>query len=147
LSVIDLEPPYPPRVDSPTALASGPAWKVTASYEFIAGESDGAADLVAEGFTLRVGPVAAPVAFRILPADEGWKVRGTKATWKSPKGSARKVTVQVDSEKRLVKVSITGMELTAPPANPMRVSIAVGNDGGTARGDWEETKPGAFRLR
>ena len=130
-----------------TAKFGKDSLKVTASYGFIAGESDGAADLVAEGFTIRVGPEAAPLAFRILPADEGWKVRGTKATWKSPKESSRKFKVQVDSERRLVKFSVTGMEFTVPPANPMRVSIVVGNDAGTTRGDWEETKPGAFRLR
>jgi hypothetical protein len=121
--------------------------KFTASYEFLAGESDGAADPVAEGIALRAGTDAAPVVMNLPPDLAGWKVRGTKAAWKSPKGSSPKYSVQVDLQSRLVKVSITGLELATLPANPMRVSIAIGNDAGAARDDWEMPKPGIFRLR
>jgi len=123
------------------------AMKVTATFEFLAGESDGAADFVAEGITLRVGTDAAPVVLSLPKNLDGWKVKGSKASWKSPKGSTTKYAVQVDLARRLVTASAAGLEFANPPANPMRVSIGVGNDGGTARGDWVEKKPGVFQLR
>jgi hypothetical protein len=121
--------------------------KFTASYEFLVGESDGAADPVAEGIALRAGTAAAPVVMKLPPQAEGWKGKGSKWTWKSPRGSAVKYKVKVDLERRLVTASAAGLELAVPPANPMRVSIAIGNDGGTVLGAWESPKTGFFRLR
>jgi len=121
--------------------------KASASFDFLEGASDGEADPVAEGLSIRAGPDAAPVLLSIVPQDEGWKVKGAKASWKSPAGSTRKIKVQVDLEQRTVSFSVAGLELAAPPANPVRVSLAVGGDAGTDRRDWEAGKPGVFRFR
>ncbi len=131
--------------DSPKAGKD--SLKVSASYEFLAGESDGLADPVAEGITLRAGTDAAPVLMKLPPQAEGWKGEGSKWTWKSPRGALVKYRIQVDFERRLVTASAQGLELAVPPANPMRVSIGIGNDGGTARQEWEMPKTGVFRLR
>ena len=94
-----------------------------------------------------LGPVDGPVVMTLPKNLDTWKVRGTKATWKSPKGSIPKYCIQVDTGKRTVKATASGLELPEPPANPMRISLTVGDDGGTAAGDWENPRPGTFRLR
>jgi len=121
------------------------AW---AEFLFAEQGSDGLLDPVSEGLTLRAGMDAAPVVVSLPPYAEGWKVKGTKAVWKSPKGTFPKYKIEVDAGTGIAKVSVKGFELEAPPANPMRFSLRVGDDGGTDRGDWVPMKkPGVFKLR
>jgi hypothetical protein len=121
--------------------------KVQATFDFLPESPDGLFDVLAEGIMLRTGPVDRPVVMTLPKNLDTWKVKGTKATWKSPKGSTPKYCIQVDTEKRTVKATAAGLELPEPPVNPMRVSVGIGNDAGTARGDWETKKPGVFKLR
>ena len=122
--------------------------KATAGWTFIEGVSDGAADPVTEGITVRSGNAAAPVILTLPPNADGWKGKGAKWKWKNASGSATKYQVQVDLDKRLVTISAVGVELAAPPANPVTVSIAIGNDAGTEERDWEvQKKPGTLKLR
>jgi hypothetical protein len=121
--------------------------KVQALFDFLPESPDGLFDVIAEGITLRAGPVDRPIVMHLPKNLDTWKVRGTRATWKSAKGSTPKYSIQVDAGKRTVKATASGLELPEPPANPMRVSIAVGDDAGTARGDWEMKKAGVFQLR
>lgn len=122
--------------------------KATAGWAYMEGVSDGQADPVAEGITVRAGGAGAPVVLTLPPGAEGWKGRGAKWTWKNPKGGATKYAVQVDLEKRLVTVSAVGVELAAPPANPVRFSVAIGDDAGTEFRDWApQKKPGLLKLR
>jgi len=118
-----------------------------AVFDFLPASPDGEFDPVAEGITVRAGTDAAPVVMAFPPNLPGWKIGKGKATWKSPGGSQPRYKIQVDLENRLVKVSAAGLELATPPANPMRVSVAIGNDAGTVHEDWETTKAGIFRVR
>jgi hypothetical protein len=120
--------------------------KLQARFDFLA-ESDGTFDPVAEGITIRAGTEAGPVSIALPAGLEGWKVTSTKATWKSARGSLPKYRVDVLFADRLVKVTATGIELTLPPANPMRVSIGIGDDAGTQNLDWLLKKPGLFQYR
>ena len=121
--------------------------KVTAQYEFLPSASGDGADPVADGLRVRAGPEENPVTLLIPAADAGWKVRKGKAKWKSPKGTVSKYSVMADLETRTLTVSVSGIQLAAPAANPMRVSVAIGDEGGSTGGDWLEKKPGKFRMR
>ncbi len=122
--------------------------KLTASYAFLPASPDGAADPVADGITIRAGTDSDPVVLTLPPLPDEWKVKGSKWTWKSAPGSSTKYKVQVDLANLLVTVSATGLELAVPPANPMRVSIAMGDDAGRDVQDWPaQKKPGTFKFR
>lgn len=122
--------------------------KVTASWSFLQGASDGTADPVSEGITIRAGTGDALVVIRLTPGMEGWTERRGKWTWKSPKGTTPRYVVQVDPAAGLVTASVRSMELETPAANPIRVSLGIGDDGGTDFREWTATKkPGVFKLR
>jgi hypothetical protein len=122
--------------------------KATANWIPIDGVSDGLSDPVAEGVTVRAGNLDAPVVLVLPPNAEGWKGKGAKWKWKNPPGGTTRYQVQVDLDRRLVSVSAVGLELSAPPANPVRISIVIGNDAGTETRDWVvQKKPGTLKLR
>ncbi len=122
--------------------------KFTADFSFLEGASDGEVDPVAEGITVRGGPDGSPVSLTLPPLAEGWKVKNGKATWKSPSTSATKYKVVVDTVKLRVQVTITKLELGSAPVNPMRVSVAIGNDAGREVIDWPaQKKAGVFKFR
>jgi hypothetical protein len=120
--------------------------KLQAVFDFLEA-SDGTFDPVLEGITIRAGTDAGPVAILLGPNIDGWKVSTKKATWKSPAGTLPKYKVDVFLETRLVKVSVTGINLAVPAANPMRVSIGIGDDAGTEHLDWPLRKPGFHQYR
>jgi hypothetical protein len=119
--------------------------KVQALFDFLPA-SDAAFDPVAEGITIRAGSDAAPVTL-IVPPGEEWKIARGKATWKSLKGSTPKYKVEVDLEGRLVKLTVSSLQLAVAPENPMRVSVSIGDDAGSDHLDWLLKKPGIFQFR
>ena len=122
--------------------------KASFSWEFAEGSPDGDADPVSEGFTVRLGVEASPANLSVPADDPGWKGKGAKWKWKSPAGSARKFKVQVDLDARTLAVSGTGLEWSTAPANPLRVSLIVGDDAGSDRREWPATsKAGVFKYR
>ena len=122
--------------------------KATAGWAYLGGVSDGAADPVTEGITVRAGGAGAPIVLNLPPNAEGWKGKGAKWKWKNPAGSSAKYQVQVDLEKRLVTVSATGIELAAPPVNPVEIFLSIGNDAGAEFREWApQKKAGYLRLR
>ena len=122
--------------------------KFTAEFSVLDGASGNAPDPVADGITLRAGNGATPVTLTIFPNAEEWVLRRTKWTWKSPKGSLTKLKVVWDTVNGTIAATATGLEIAAAPANPIRVSLVVGDEGGTDFRDWTPgKKPGQFKLR
>ena len=123
-------------------------FKFTAEFAPNDGAAESAPDPVLEGITVRCGSEAAPVSLKIFPADEGWKARRTKWLWKSPRGSLTRLKVTWDTVKGTVVVVAMGLEMTSAPENPIRVSIVIGDEGGTDVREWTPgRKPGQFKLR
>lgn len=101
-------------------------------------------DLVAAGISLQVGSPAGPLDVKVPPGDPGWKVKKTKSTWKSPKGTKSKTSIVFDSATGAFALSITGTDLPVPPSPTVRVLVASAADGGGTTADWREKKPGVF---
>jgi hypothetical protein len=122
--------------------------KATASWTFAPASADGAADPVAEGITVRLGPDAAPVSVKVPGGDPSWKGKGAKWKWKSPRGVLPASQVSLDLSKNLVTVQVKSVELLPNPGNPMRVGIIVGDDGGREVREWAPSKKaGVYKHR
>ncbi len=121
--------------------------KLQATFDFLEA-SDGSCDPVTEGLVLRAGAAAGPVVFQLPAAGAAeWKVSATKAVWKSPKGSVGKYKVEILFAERLVKFTASGLNLPAAAENPVRVSLAIGNDAGTENAAWVVKKAGFLQYR
>jgi hypothetical protein len=123
-------------------------FKFTAEFDAVEGASGNAPDPVADGITIRVGSATAPISLKIFPNAEEWTLRRTKWTWKSPKGSLTRLKVVWDTATGTLVVNALGLEMTNAPANPIRVSIVIGDEGGTDVREWTPgRKPGQFKYR
>ena len=89
---------------------------------------------------------ANPITFNIPAGDPGWKVKGAKYIWKSPKEALTKLALTIDTVKFTVKIVVKKLNLPAVPANPIRVSIRAGSDAGSHRADWTPGKPGQWKF-
>jgi hypothetical protein len=131
-----------------SALAGKDKAKAKGPYTLLAASPDQAVNPVLEGVTLLVGAEETPAVFVIGPSDAGWKTtKGGKATWKSPKGSVPNVKVVLDLVKRTYSFSVSKINFPGPPANPMRISMRVGNDAGSNRSTWTTKKAGIFSFK
>ncbi len=120
--------------------------KAKGVYTF-GGSPDGAIDPVGQGVTILVGEESNPFVLNIQPGDPLWKVVGAKASWKTPAGSTSKVAVAFDLVKRTFSVKVSNITFPAPVANPVRLSLRVGNDAGSLRAAWVNRKPGVYSYK
>ena len=124
------------------------SFRFTAGFAVAEGASGDAPDPVTDGITIRVGSLAAPLSLRIFPDAEEWVLRRTKWTWKSPRGSLTRLKVVWDTATGTLAVTALGLEMTNAPENPIRVSLVIGDEGGTDAREWTPgRKPGQFKLR
>jgi len=119
---------------------------VAGTFQFLPGSPDGQLNPPAEAITLLLVYDGAPVTIPIPAGDPGWKLKKTKHTWKSPKGSPTKVAVVLDTGKGTFKISVKNLQLATAPANPIRVSLRAGTDAGSSRENWTLKKPGKFKY-
>ena len=131
--------------DSP--IAGKDKAKVKGTYLFLPASPDGAMDPLNQGVTVYVGGEQDPAVIVIPPDDAGWKVRNGKATWKTPKESITKATVVLDIGKFKFSIAISKINFPAPPGNPMRVSLRVGNDAGSHRAAWDLKRTGVYSFK
>jgi hypothetical protein len=109
--------------------------------------SDGEFDPIAEGIVFLLGNDEAPLGLMVGADDFTWKGKKAKKKWKSPKGFTPRMSVKLNLDTGVLTVVVKKAEFSAPAVNPVRVSLRIGDDAGTERGDWEEKKPGYLRLR
>ncbi len=107
---------------------------------------DGVFDPVLEGFQATFGDGSGTVLVTIPPEDDGWKVKGGRWTWKSPRSSFRKVKFSLDPEAASFSFSVSGLELRAPAADSQRLRLISGNDAGSTDAEWtpHPRKEGVF---
>ncbi|NUN52663.1 MAG: fibronectin type III domain-containing protein, partial [Planctomycetaceae bacterium] len=111
-----------------------------------AGDGEFTPDPVAHGIVLRLGGWESPPLLSIPPADEGWKVKKGKGTWKSPKGAASKAKVLFDPGAGTLTVSLSRMSLATTPTSPVRILVSEGVEAGSAVEEWRERKPGKLQF-
>jgi hypothetical protein len=123
-------------------------FQVKGTIGFGAYAEDQDCDFVADGLEITFGDPADPVAFSIPAASPLWKVKGTKATWKSAKGAVPSVKVVLDIGKGTFQVKAKGLDFPATPADDVRVVLRCGNDAGATQAAWTPNprKPGALKL-
>jgi hypothetical protein len=124
------------------------SFKATGSWTHLEGTSDGEADPVLEGFTLRATTGDAVVTMQLPANAPGWLFKRGKWTWKSAKGSTPKYQFQVDPVLGALAASVKGIDFGGVPAASVRISLAIGDDGGTDVREWTpKRKAGVFLLR
>jgi hypothetical protein len=124
---------------------------LSAAYTASPGAAATVLDPVADGLELHLGAANAPLVVSISPGDAAWKVKtkkgiASKATWKSAKGVAPKMTIVVDLVRHVLTATVSGADFTATPSPLVRVLLACGADGGAHATTWTESKPGVFKF-
>lgn len=119
--------------------------KVKGTLAFNANSPDGTFDPLTESAEIRLGDLDNPIIIQI-PAGDGWKVKGAKASWKSASGALPKVKLSLDTAKGTLKLSVSGFDFPGAPENPLQVTLILGNDSGMFLADWSEKKPGSFKF-
>jgi hypothetical protein len=120
--------------------------KATLSFTvaILAGAPDGAFDPVADGMSILVGEEAAPLAISVPPGSGDWVSKKGRFTWKSAKGTVPKVVLTYTPATAAFAVKVSKAQFPAAPANPVRLSLRGGNDGGSLRVDWTGKKAGSL---
>jgi hypothetical protein len=130
-----------------SATAAKDRAKAKGIYDFLPATKDGNIDPVVQGVTIHLGGEQDPAVVAIPPSDPAWVVKGTRRIWKTPKDSSVKVSVSFDTTRHTFSVSLSRITFPGPVANPVRLSIRVGNDAGSVREEWASRKPGVFKYK
>lgn len=107
---------------------------------------DGAFDPTRETAVLRVGDPAQPTVVTI-PPDAGWRVRGTRSTWRSPKGTGPDVLLELDAASRTFRVEMKRASVAASGDDSVRVELTLGDDIGSSTRTWTPGRKGTLILR
>jgi hypothetical protein len=102
---------------------------------------DGTLDPVADGLVLRFGSWEEEPVLSIPPGDAGWRRAGRRLAWRSPAGADPRVAISLDLRRGKLVVEGTRLDLGAPRSNPIRVLVSVGDDAGSAIGEWRVVNP------
>jgi hypothetical protein len=122
--------------------------KAKGDYTYLPASPDDAIDPLNQAVTVMIGSEAAPYVITIPAGDLGWKLRNGKATWKSPRDSLTKTTVVFDLVKFKFSIAFSKIDFPGAVANPLRVSVRVGNDAGSFREEWNPgRKLGTFSYK
>jgi hypothetical protein len=128
------------RVDSPKFARDSVS--LTIGYSALLGGA--LPDPRTSGFTLGLGAAGGPSLVAIPAGASGWKERNGVYTWKSPKGSAVKLALTVDTVKGTIKLKASRLDLGPTNADALRVWFRSGTDAGSVTAPWTVKKPGTL---
>ncbi len=121
--------------------------RITYTHDTVDVAGDLVWDPVADGLAVQAGDAAGPAAITIPPGAPGWKGRGARRTWRSPKGSLPKVVVTTDAKKRTVTVAASRFDYGRMPGLYSVVYFGLGEAGATYSGAWKPARGGAVEIR
>ncbi len=124
-----------PRTKSDVSIASG-------TYGFTTASADGAWDPKKDGLDLHLGGVGGGATLSIPPGDRGWKGKGARLSWKSPRGAPFPAALKLNLTKRTWSVNFSRLTFAEVPQRSVYVMFHSAGDGGTYTGDWTERRPG-----
>jgi len=122
------------------------ALTVSGSIAFNSFSPDGVFIPATEGATIRFGDAAAPTEF-VLPAGQGWKTRGKRATWHSPRRALPQVTLVLDFAKHTFRLAVAGASLAPLASNQVVFEMTLGDETGTSTQTWTAGRRGSLVLR
>ncbi|MCG3133310.1 MAG: hypothetical protein HMLKMBBP_00444 [Planctomycetes bacterium] len=127
--------------------------KASGTFAFIVAEEDGedaeppAFDPRANGLFLHLGREGAGLTLTVAPGAEGWKGKGNRITWTSPKDAAFAAKVTLDLAKRTWSASFAKTTFLASTSLEVHAMLASGSHGGGSSAVWPEVKPGVLQLK
>lgn len=124
-----------PRTKSDVSIASG-------TYGFTTASADGAWDPKKDGLDIHLGGVGGGVTLSIPPGDRGWKGKGARLSWKSPRGTPFPAALKLNLTKRTWSVNFSRLTFAEVPQRSVYVMFHSAGDGGTYSADWTERRPG-----
>ena len=121
-------------------------FSVSGTWAFTGEAEDDGLNPLLDGVEFRLGPSGTAPLLVVAGSDAAWRVRGAKATWKSPKGQVPKAVLTVDATARTFVLKLSKFDLPIAPTSPVLLWIASGNDGGDSESEWTVKKPGVLKF-
>jgi hypothetical protein len=109
--------------------------RILGEFEPLPGGDDGY-DPVASGLRLVAGGWSGAVVAEVPPLDGAWRVRGSRCSWRSPRGTGPRVRVVLDTEDGTFSVRVRRATLDPEPGTPLRISLASGDLQGSTEDPW-----------
>ena len=109
--------------------------RILGEFEPLPG-GEGGYDPTESGLRLVAGGWSGAVVAEVPPLDAAWRVRGSRYTWKSPRGAGPRVRVVVDTEEGTFSVRVRRATLDPEPGTPLRISLASGDLQGSTEDPW-----------
>jgi hypothetical protein len=89
------------------------------------------------GLVLVAGGWEGAVVAEVPAYAPGWRVRGTRFSWKSPRGDGPRASIVIDTEAGTFSVRVRRASLDPEPGTPLRISFATGDFQGSTEDPWE----------
>jgi hypothetical protein len=127
------------RVSSKPARGS---FHATGTFRFDAASPDGVFLPATETAEIRFGDANAP-ALVVVPPAIGWKVRGARAEWRTPRRTAGpSVRLVYDLARSTFRLDVTHVDLALPESGDVVVDLTLGDDNGFSLRHWEAPRRG-----
>jgi hypothetical protein len=88
------------------------------------------------GLLLVAGGWTGAVVAEVPALDGAWRARGSRYSWKSPRGPGPRVAVVLDTAEGTFSVRARRVELDPEPGTPLRLSLATGEYQGSSEDAW-----------
>jgi hypothetical protein len=88
---------------------------------------------------VRFGSASDPVVVEI-GADVGWRIRGDRVTWRSERGAASNVRLQIDFARQTFRLDARSADLRLPSRREVLVEVKLGDETGTSLRTWRQKR-------
>lgn len=140
----------PPTIDldahhgrlRPSSRPERGTFTVSGTFKFDAASPDGVFDPATESGEIRFGDPRAPIVVRV-PVALGWRVRGGRAEWRTPRRTAGpSVRLVLDLGRSTFRLDVERVDVAAPGSGDVVVDLTLGNDSGFSIRPWETVRRG-----
>jgi hypothetical protein len=107
----------------------------------------GGFDPLTESAEIRCGDMTAPLIVRISAGDPRWRVRGTRATWTSPRSASPRVRLVLDASNQSFRLDVSHATIPRPSAGELGVDLTLGDASATSVEAWTAARGGGFVLK
>jgi hypothetical protein len=104
-------------------------------------------DPATDASEVRWGELTNPHFVRIPAGGAGWRVRGGRFTWTSPRRETPRVRLVLDRAKGTFRLDVARADIFPPAATELGVDLTLGVETAASTADWTERASGAYALR